>query len=98
MTVGRGTFQIETSVERDDQSHERDLSTPTLLRYGVSRNFELQTPWGRMQKGQVSLRHFVTNNTSRNALGTQTFENRIRTTGVVLTVSLTLLWPRRRYA
>ena len=26
MTVGRGTFQIETSVERDDQSHERDLS------------------------------------------------------------------------
>ena len=42
MTVGRGTFQIETSVERDDQSHERDVSTPTLLRYGVSKNFELR--------------------------------------------------------
>src|SRR5437868_13755884 len=42
MTVGRGTFEIETGVERDDQSHERDISTPTLLRYGISRNFELR--------------------------------------------------------
>ena len=41
MTVGRGTFQIETSVERDDQSHERDLSTPTLAVGDKAVDFEL---------------------------------------------------------
>ncbi len=45
-TVGQGRFQIETSVawERDDQSGVRDevFTTPTLLRYGVSQNWELR--------------------------------------------------------
>src|ERR1051326_2205415 len=42
MTVGKGAFQIETGAERDDASHERDLSTPTLLRYGLANDFELR--------------------------------------------------------
>jgi hypothetical protein len=46
LTVGRGRFQIETSV-----AHERDkragvktttLSTPTLLRFGVTQDLELR--------------------------------------------------------
>jgi hypothetical protein len=41
-TVDKGTFQIETGVERDDSSPERDLSTPTLLRYGLGKALELR--------------------------------------------------------
>src|SRR5438046_2731410 len=42
MTVSRGTFQVEMGAERDDQRRERDLSTPTLLRYGITTAFELR--------------------------------------------------------
>jgi hypothetical protein len=35
-TVGRGTFQLETGVDRDRESR----GFPTLLRYGFSPNFE----------------------------------------------------------
>jgi Putative MetA-pathway of phenol degradation len=45
-TVGKGRFQIETSVayESDKNSDERSrtFSTPTLLRLGVSENWELR--------------------------------------------------------
>ena len=44
--VGRGRWQIETSVgaERDSSSGQRvrTVNTPTLLRYGVSDSFELR--------------------------------------------------------
>src|SRR5882672_7148159 len=44
--VGRGRFQLETSVagERDNAGglRLRTLSTPTLLRLGVSENIELR--------------------------------------------------------
>ncbi|HEX3580294.1 MAG TPA: transporter [Thermoanaerobaculia bacterium] len=35
-TVGRGTFQIETGIDRE----QGDNAFPTLLRYGISKNFE----------------------------------------------------------
>lgn len=35
-TVGRGTFQLETGIDRDRESRE----FPTLLRYGIWSNFE----------------------------------------------------------
>lgn len=44
--VGKGRIQLETSVQwdrlRDDASHERTLSTPTLLRIGVGESTELR--------------------------------------------------------
>jgi hypothetical protein len=40
--VGRGIFQIEAGLERDHSSDGRSLSTPLLLRYGVSKAFELR--------------------------------------------------------
>lgn len=44
--VGNGRFQIETSVavDRSDNAllHERVVSTPTLLRYGIGDRFELR--------------------------------------------------------
>lgn len=44
--VGRGRVQLEASVQwqrqRDDDKHERTLSTPTLLRIGVADEFELR--------------------------------------------------------
>src|SRR5258708_22436185 len=40
--VGRGIFQIEAGLERDHGSDGRSLSTPLLLRYGVSKAFELR--------------------------------------------------------
>jgi hypothetical protein len=45
-TVGKGRVQLETSVQwdrlRDDESHERTLSTPTLLRLGLGEATELR--------------------------------------------------------
>jgi hypothetical protein len=35
-TVGRGVFQLETGIDRDRESH----AFPTLLRFGISKNFE----------------------------------------------------------
>ncbi|MFK3738820.1 transporter [Massilia sp. TN1-12] len=44
--VGKGRIQLETSVqwdrERHDDEHERTISTPTLLRFGVSDKVELR--------------------------------------------------------
>lgn len=37
-TVGRGTFQIETGIDRTSD----DRAFPTLLRYGVANGFELR--------------------------------------------------------
>ena len=46
LTVGRGRFQIETSVaqERDKRGGVKTttLSTPTLLRFGIAEDFELR--------------------------------------------------------
>jgi hypothetical protein len=46
LTVGKGRFQIETSVagehNRDGTLHETTLNTPTLLRLGVADTFELR--------------------------------------------------------
>jgi len=45
-TVGKGRFQIETSVgmktDKSDGTKTRTLTTPTLFRYGVSENCELR--------------------------------------------------------
>lgn len=41
-TVGAHTFQIEIGGERDDRSADHDLLVPTLLRYGLTDNFELR--------------------------------------------------------
>lgn len=42
-TVGRGTFQAELGVERDDMpDRSRVTTTPLLLRYGLSKNLELR--------------------------------------------------------
>ncbi|MGZ7033074.1 MAG: transporter [Thermoanaerobaculia bacterium] len=41
-TVHRGTFQVETGVERDDSHDARVLFLPTLLRYGITNDFELR--------------------------------------------------------
>lgn len=44
--VGKGRVQLETSVQwdrqRDDISHERTLTTPTLLRIGLGESTELR--------------------------------------------------------
>jgi hypothetical protein len=44
--VGKGRFQLETSVQwdrkRDDNSHDRSLYMPTLLRFGVGESTELR--------------------------------------------------------
>ena len=62
--VGRGRFQIETSVlaERDksDGVRARTYSMPTLLRYGVGDVLELRvetdgrTPWPRQVRDPLS--------------------------------------------
>jgi hypothetical protein len=41
-TVHRGTFQLETGLERDDNRDERVLFVPTLLRYGITNDIELR--------------------------------------------------------
>ena len=44
--VGKGRFQVETSVlferDRHGAGRERTVATPTLLRQGISENFELR--------------------------------------------------------
>src|SRR5260370_325697 len=40
--IGRGISQIEAGLERDHGSDGRSLSTPQLLRYGLSKAFELR--------------------------------------------------------
>jgi hypothetical protein len=44
--VGQGRLQLETSVQwdrlRDDASHERTITTPTLLRIGLGESTELR--------------------------------------------------------
>ena len=56
-TIGRGKFQIETGLERDDSDGLRALFTPTLLRYGVTDKFELRVEgngWERDTFGGAS--------------------------------------------
>jgi hypothetical protein len=40
--VGRGAFQVEAGLERDHSGGSIDLSTPLLLRYGVTKDVELR--------------------------------------------------------
>jgi outer membrane putative beta-barrel porin/alpha-amylase len=40
--VGRGIFQIEAGLERDHDAGARSLATPLLLRYGISKEFEMR--------------------------------------------------------
>jgi hypothetical protein len=40
--VGPGIFQIEAGLERDHDGGERAIATPLLLRYGVSKEFEMR--------------------------------------------------------
>src|SRR5690349_10760629 len=56
--VGKGRLQLETSMllerERSGEGRERTLSTPTLLRIGVSRELELRVETeGRMVRHGV---------------------------------------------
>jgi Putative MetA-pathway of phenol degradation len=45
-TLRRGVFEVEAGIERDDRrqaaARERDLSTPTLLRYGLTDSLEVR--------------------------------------------------------
>ncbi len=41
-TVGHAVFQVELGAERDDDAHIHTLITPLLLRYGLTKNFELR--------------------------------------------------------
>jgi hypothetical protein len=41
-TVDRGQFQIEFGVQREHDDNGRLLSTPLLLRYGLTKSFELR--------------------------------------------------------
>jgi len=54
VVVGRGTFQVETGVERDHQRSDgvdqQSLSTPTLLRYGLTSALELRLEGAGYQK------------------------------------------------
>ncbi len=47
----RGTFQAETGVERDDNRDARVLFLPTLLRYGITNDFELRVESDVWQHG-----------------------------------------------
>ena len=40
--VGRGIFQLEAGLERDHDAEGRSLATPFLLRYGLSKEWELR--------------------------------------------------------
>src|SRR5436305_12746061 len=40
--VGPGIFQIEAGLERDHDGADRSIATPLLLRYGVSKEFEMR--------------------------------------------------------
>jgi hypothetical protein len=40
--VGPGIFQIEAGLERDHDAGARSLATPLLLRYGISKEFEMR--------------------------------------------------------
>jgi len=79
-----GNYNFDRATDSLDLNDTRGYGLNTT----VSKSFELLTPWGYTQKGQVSLRHFYNNNTSRNTLNATTFENVVRTNGVVLTLSL----------
>src|ERR1700682_1443093 len=41
-TVGRAVFQVEVGAERDEDAHVHTLITPLLLRYGLTKDFELR--------------------------------------------------------
>ena len=40
--VGRGIFQIEAGLERDHDPGQRSIATPLLLRYGITKEFEMR--------------------------------------------------------
>jgi hypothetical protein len=40
--VGPGIFQIEAGLERDHDGADRSIATPLLLRYGISKEFEMR--------------------------------------------------------
>jgi len=53
-TVRRGAFQVELGLERDDESTSRILTTPLLLRYGLTEALELRVEtsgWERTTAG-----------------------------------------------
>jgi hypothetical protein len=56
-TLARGTIQIELGLERDDASQggagQRTLSTPTLLRYGITDSFELRIEGSGYQRART---------------------------------------------
>lgn len=58
LTVGRGVFQLETSVATDwtrvGSATERTVGTPTLFRYGVSPALELRLETEGYQRASVS--------------------------------------------
>ncbi len=41
-TLGHAIFQVEVGVERDGDAHVHSLITPLLLRYGLTKDFELR--------------------------------------------------------
>lgn len=59
-TVGKGRFQIETSIayefDKNNTERSRTFATPTLLRLGVSENWELRFETdGRLNQGVQDL-------------------------------------------
>src|SRR6185369_3944857 len=53
-TVRRGAFQVELGLERDDENESRTLTTPLLLRYGLTEALELRVEtsgWERTTAG-----------------------------------------------
>ena len=79
-----GNYNFDRATDSLDLNDTRGYGFNT----SISKAFSVMTPWGYAQRGQLALRHFVNDTTSRNALGGTTFENRVRTSGIVLTVSL----------
>ena len=53
-TVSQGVFQIEFGVERDEADSEHVTFTPTLLRYGLTKSFELRVETNGYEDGSLA--------------------------------------------
>lgn len=89
---GDDGWQITGNYNYDRSFDSADLAS--LRGYGfnttVSKTISVPTFWGRPIPGQVALRHFITNTSSRTAAGAVVSEATQRTSGIFLSVSLNL--------
>lgn len=79
-----GNYNFDRSTDSQNLADSRGYGINT----SVTKDFEVQAPWGLKHRGQLSLRHFINTTTSRTAADGVLYENRVRTSGIVLTVSL----------